>query len=203
MVKMWLFAIALMALAVAPCFAAPESLSAGHWSLGFEADRNVNVNVGYGIANMTRLIVNGAMVSPGDVELDSRQIEVTTSYSIGIALQRYLGWASNEQLAAFLGGGVAYTASAERTEDVQLGDPPGGTLQLRFDPGDVFSINGRFGLEFFPWDPVSVSGHIGVAADMHADGESVGVGSAEQPVSAGNDVSTFSALFVTFYWGGD
>jgi hypothetical protein len=80
-----------------------------------------------------------------------------------------------------------------------------GTVQLRIDPGDVLSVNGRFGLEFFPWDPLSISGHVGVALDMHSNGEAPlpnGIPGESRRVDLGNDVSTFSALLVSFYWGG-
>lgn len=203
MLKLTMIAFVLAFIEAAAAIASPPALTRGHWSLGFEADRNVNVSMGYGIASLTRLIVNGSVVSPGNVIAGGRDLESTASISVGIVLQRYLSWASSDRFAPFLGGGAAFTATGVTSEEVNVNGNP---TELRFDPGDVYSVNGRFGVEFFPWEPISISGHVGITADMHSEGEVVdlnGFPIAPREVDLGNDVYTFSALFVTFYWGGD
>ena len=184
-----------------PAGAAPPSLAKGYWSLGFETDRNLNVTVGYGVADMTRMIVSGSILSTGDLVTGSRETTYDATYSLGLAVQRYFDWASSERFAPFFGGGVEYTFTGQVTEELELQQV--GTVELVFDTGDVLSINGRFGVECFPWEPISVSGHVGVLAQMHYEGESGTVTGEQRVLDSGNDVLTFSELFVTFYWGGD
>jgi hypothetical protein len=200
--KLVMLVVALFVVA-SPAVASPPALLQGHWSLGFEADRDVNVNVGYGLADMTRLIVSGGIVSPGDDVTSSIRAEYSTSFSAGIGLHRYINAATNDRFASFFGGGITFTKTGETTQRIGIDSL---VVEQRFDPSDTIEIDGRFGVEAFPWEEVSVSGYVGVSGVIETDAEREGAGGVGGLVTVdpGNDVSTFSsALIVTFYWGGE
>ena len=75
MIKRIVAAFGLMTISAAPAAGAPEALNAGHWSLGFEIERDVNIEVGYGLFDMTRLIVSAGFSALGDEEIPSSRIE--------------------------------------------------------------------------------------------------------------------------------
>lgn len=185
MFRSLLVALASTALLASVAAASPHSLGKGHWSLGYTSDRESTIQLGIGVADMTRIIANVGLenVDPGN------NVDSQTTFSIGGALHRYLSGMSTDIFSPFLGAGVGVSEIGVDNQDANI---------------DVF---GGFGGEAFVAEPVSIGGFVGLGytksgdADIDTDSDPT-----TPPVHFEGD-KTFgtlrSAITATLYWGSD
>lgn len=164
--------------------AAPTSLAKGHWSLGYQASGGSNVQLGIGVADMTRIIVSASVQNskPGDDGNPATpEAKSTTRWSVGGAFHRYMGGMATDHFAPFFGAAVGITDSGVEGS------------------GSSFDVEGRFGGEAFVIDALSIGGFIGVGYTKAGDTE------VTQGVTVEGD-KTFgtvrSGITATLYWGG-
>jgi hypothetical protein len=164
------------AFAASAASAAPASLAKGTWSAGYTFDGSSDeILFGINVADMNKIVVNFAInsVDPGEsggVDLDS-----DTGWAIGAALHHYLNSLSTSNFSPFLGAGFSIGESAFSDSDANS------------------SIEGRFGAEAFPIDPLGISGYVGLGyfkegEDTDGDEGASSIGLFRSGVSA------------TFYW---
>ena len=172
----FVLAIACVALMASTASAAPSSLMKGMWSLGYTFDGCADeILGGYNIADMNKLIVNFALNSQDPGEVGGVDIDSDTGWAIGAALHHYLNGLSTSNFAPFIGAGFSIGESAFADNDANT------------------RIDGRFGAEAFPIDPLGISGYVGLGYFMAGEDES----GDEGPSSLGFFRSGVSA---TFYW---
>lgn len=167
--------------------AAPTSLAKGHWSLGYQASEGANVQLGIGVADMTRIIVSASVQNskPGDDGNPATpEPESTTGWSVAGAFHRYLGGMATDHFAPFFGGAVGITDSGSEGADPSFG------------------VEGRFGGEAFVIDALSIGGFIGVGYKKQGDTE-VTQGNTTVTVEGDKTFGTVrSGITATLYWGG-
>jgi hypothetical protein len=176
MFRSLLMAAVCCALMTSGATAAPSSLMKGMWSAGYTFDGAADeILAGYNISDMNKLIFNFAINSVDPGQEGGVDIDSDTGWAIGAALHHYLNGLSTSNFAPFLGAGFSIGESAFSDTDANT------------------RVEGRFGAEAFPIDPLGISGYVGLGYFMsgeEADGD-------DGPSSIGLFRSGVSA---TFYW---
>jgi hypothetical protein len=177
-----LLAILCCSLAASAAYAAPDALTKGMWSAGYEfSGADDTIFMGYNISDMNKLsgILGLNSNDPGE-EIQGGEVvegDSETGWAIGGSFDHYLSSLSNDNFAPFIGVLASYGESA--------GDESGNTR-----------IEGRFGLEAWPVDALGVGGHVGVG---YTDFGSEDVG--DEDLDNGSFVGLFrSGVTATFYW---
>jgi hypothetical protein len=156
--------------------AAPSSLAKGMWSAGYTFDgANDEILGGYNISDMNKLVINFALISVDPGEVNGVDIDSNTGWAIGGAIHHYINKWSTSNFAPFIGAAVSYGESATPNDN-------GNTR-----------IEGRFGGEAFPIDPLGISGYIGLGYSRAGEADNGDAG----PSAIGFFRSGVSA---TFYW---
>lgn len=180
MTKRMFLALILSLVLAAPAFAAPNMLSKGYWSLGYEADSDPNIQFGIGVADMTRIIASVAIQNndPGGTA------ESTTAFGVSGEFRRYISGMSTNYFSPFFGFGAGVTDTGIDGQDSNI---------------DVF---GGFGGEAFVIEPLSIGGFVGFGYTKEGDFKDPNDPNA--PTIPGD--KTFgtlrSAITATLYWGG-
>jgi len=172
----FVLAIACVAFMASTASAAPSSLMKGMWSAGYTFDGSADeILAGYNISDMNKVIVNFGINSTDPGQINGVDQDSDTGWAIGAALQHYLSGLSTSNFAPFIGGGFSIGESAFSGTDANT------------------RVDGRFGAEAFPIDPLGISGYVGLGyfkageEDNGDDGPST-IGVFRSGVSA------------TFYW---
>lgn len=172
----FVLAIACVAFMASTASAAPSSLMKGMWSAGYTFEGGDDeILGGYNFSDMNKVIVNFALNSADPGEDDGVDGDSDTGWAIGAAWHHYLNGLSTSNFAPFLGAGFSIGESAFAGNDANT------------------SVDGRFGVEAFPIDPLSISGYVGLGyfkAGEEPNGD-------DGPSSIGFFRSGVSA---TFYW---
>jgi hypothetical protein len=170
-----------MLLATVAAADAPQSLTKGHWSLGYNANSGSTIQFGYGVADMTRIIGSLGIQNedPGN-GLDSN-----TEFGISGEFRRYIGGMSNNYFSPFFGLGVGVNDSGIEGDDSD------------------FQFFGGFGGDAFVIEPLAIGGFVGLGYTKEGDFDHDNDPTTPKIEGETTFGTLRSAITATLFWGGE